>query len=69
MFRVNQRRGIMIARVNKLSEIAIKQAIKISKKYSIASARRVMLNANLPKHVIERVLYEPNKIRSTDLID
>ena len=69
MFRVYQRRGIMIARVNKLSEIATKQGIKISKNYSIASARRVMLNANLPKHAIERVLYEPHKIRSTDLLD
>lgn len=59
----------MIERENKLSEIAIKNAIKLSKTYSLASARRVMQQANLPNHIIERVLYEPNKIRNTDLLD
>lgn len=59
----------MIERKNKLSEIAIKQAIKLSKIYSLTSARRIMQQANLPNHVIERVLNEPNKTRGTDLSD
>ena len=59
----------MIERENKLSEIATKKGIKLSKIYSLASARRIMQQASLPNHVIERVLYEPNKIRSTDTLD
>lgn len=57
----------MIRRENKLSAIATKRGIKLSKIYSIASARKSMLQASLPNHVIERVLYDPLKIRSTDL--
>ena len=59
----------MIQRENKLSETAVKNAIKLSKTCTLTSVRRVMQNANMPDHIIERVLYEPNKIRCTDLLD
>ena len=59
----------MIKRENKLSETAIKNAIKLSKTHSFSSAQRVLQQANLPINIIERVLYEPNKIRHTDLLD
>ena len=56
----------MIDRKNKLVEIAIKKAIKLSKTHSFTSARRVLEQANFPDHIVERVLFEPHNIRKTD---
>ena len=57
---------MMIKRENKLAEVAIKRGIKLSKTHGLASAHRVMQQANLPTQIIQRVLNEPEKIRSTD---
>ncbi len=59
----------MIERKNKLAEVAIKRGIKLSKTHGLASAHRVMRQANLPTHMIQRVLYEFKRIRSADLLD
>ena len=55
----------MINRNNKIFEIAAKKAVELSRK-NFASARKMMEKTGVPDMVIERVLYEPYKIRSTD---
>ena len=55
----------MINRNNKIFEIAEKKA-EMSREKHFASASKMMRKIRLPHIVIERVLYEPHNIRSTD---
>ena len=57
----------MIERENKLLALATKRGIELSKIHDLPSVCKLMEEAKLPDHVIDRVLYEPMKIRSTDL--
>jgi hypothetical protein len=57
---------MMIKRDNKIFEIAAKHGIEMARKSHFASARKMMEKTVVPHPVIERVLYEPHKIRSTD---
>ena len=56
----------MIERRNTLFELAAKKAVEMSRKKRFAAARKMLVKAGLPITVIERVLYEPHNIRSTD---
>ena len=57
---------IMIKRNNKIFEIAAKKGAEMSREKYFASASKMMRKIGLPYIVIERVLYEPHNIRSTD---
>ena len=56
----------MINRDNKIFEIAAKKGAEMSRKKHYVSAYKMMEKIGLPYIVIERVLYEPHNIRSTD---
>jgi hypothetical protein len=56
----------MDKRINEFFELAVKRLIELNKRKDFASANKFMQQANLPVHVIERVLYEPYNIRRTD---
>jgi seryl-tRNA synthetase len=56
----------MIKRNNKIFEIAAKKGAEMSREKHFAAARKMMRKIGLPYRVIERVLYEPHNIRSTD---
>ena len=60
---------MMIIRENKLSEIATKKGINLSKIYSLTAISKLLKQANIPIDVIQRVLNQPSKIRSTDKSD
>jgi len=45
------------------------RGIELSLRKDVETARTVMQRANLPEEVIERVIHEPSKIRSTDLME
>ncbi len=53
-------------RNNKLFETIVKKSVEMSRKKRFAAARKMLEKAGLPTPVIERVLYEPHNIRSTD---
>lgn len=56
----------MINRNNKLFEIAVKKGAVLAREKHYLSASTMMEKTGLPYLVIERVLYEPHNIRSTD---
>lgn len=58
-----------IKRNNPTFEMAAKKGAQMSRKKHFASAIKMMEKTGLPYHVIDRVLFEPHNIRSTDLID
>jgi len=57
---------IMNKRNNSILEMVTKRGIEMSRRKDFVSAHRVMQKANVPIHVIRRVLKEPNNIRNTD---
>jgi hypothetical protein len=56
----------MSNRNNKFFEMVVKKGVEMSRKKRFAAARKMLEKAGLPMPVIERVLYEPHNIRSTD---
>lgn len=56
----------MIKRKNKLFEITARKGAEMSREKHYASAKKMMEKIGLPHNIIERVLYEPHNIRSTD---
>jgi len=56
----------MIERNNKIFEIAVKKGAEMSREKQYASAYKMMRKIGLSDFLIERVLYEPHNIRSTD---
>ncbi len=56
----------MIKRKNNTFELAVKKGIEMSKKRHFSSARKMLEKTGLPPLVIERLLYEPHNIRSSD---
>ena len=57
---------IMNKRNNSYSEMVTRRGIELSGREDFASALKVMLDANIPTHVIQRVLSQPRAIRNTD---
>ena len=57
----------MVNRNNKVIEKAVKEGIRISRDKGDAYAFLSLKKSNVPNEVIKRVLFEPHKIRSTDL--
>jgi hypothetical protein len=58
-----------IKRNNAIFEIAAKKGVEMSREKNFASATKMMEKIGLPDSVIDRVLYEPHNIRTTDLAD
>lgn len=57
----------MSPRINKDSENVVKIAINLAYNVSFSSAVKLMTEAGVSESVIERILYDPNNIRKTDL--
>ena len=58
----------MHSRNNKDSEFVIKEAINLALNVSYSSAEKLMVDSGISQIIIERILYDPNNIRKTDLI-
>ena len=59
----------MHSRNNKESEFIVKAAINLALNVSFSSAEKLMEDSGISETIIERILYDPNNIRKTDLID
>ena len=57
----------MHLRDNKELEVIVKTAINLAYNVSYTLAENLMLDAGVSPSTIERVLYDPNNIRKTDL--
>lgn len=57
----------MVIRNNKDSEIIVKAAINLAFNISYKSAAELMANAGISAAIIDRILYDPNNVRKTDL--
>lgn len=57
----------MHPRDNKELEIIVKMAINLACNVSYTYAENLMLDAGVSLSTIERVLYDPNNIRKTDV--
>lgn len=57
----------MIIRSNKDSEIIVKAAINLAFNISYKSAAELMSDAGISEQIIDRILYDPNNVRKTDL--
>ena len=57
----------MHPRENKELELIVKTAINLAYNVSYTLAENLMLDAGVSPGTIERVLYDPNNIRKTDL--
>ena len=57
---------IMIIRSNKILEEAVTMGIALSLKNEFIHATYMMKKAEVPHHIILRVLYDQNKIRESD---
>jgi len=57
----------MSTRINKDSEIVVKIAINLAYNVSFSSAVKLMTEAGISEYIIDRILYDPNNIRKTDL--
>ena len=57
----------MSPRDNKELEVIVKTAINLAYNVSYTLAENLMLDAGVSPGTIERVLYDPNNIRKTDL--
>ena len=58
---------MMVIRKNKDSEIIVKAAINLAFNISYKSAAELMANAGISASIIDRILYDPNNVRKTDL--
>ena len=56
-------------RTNKDSEFVVKIAINLALNISYDSAKKLMVDHGISETIIERILYDPNNIRKTDLKD
>ena len=59
----------MLPRTNKDSEFVIKIAINLALNVSYDSAEKLMVDNGISEIIIERILYDPNNIRRSDLIN
>ena len=57
----------MQPRANKESDFVIRVAINLASNVSLMSAEKMMIESGISKTIIERILYDPNNIRKTDL--
>ncbi|MES2501639.1 MAG: hypothetical protein V4545_03450 [Pseudomonadota bacterium] len=57
----------MIIRSNKSSEIIVKAAINLAFNISYKFAAELMSDAGISDQIIDRILYDPNNVRKTDL--
>lgn len=57
----------MFLRKNKDSEVVVKIAIHLALNRHYSSAAQLMSEAGISSNVIDRVLYDPNNIRKSDL--
>ncbi len=57
----------MLPRTNQISELVIKTAINLAFNVSFDSAEKLMMDFGISETIIERILYDPNNIRKTDL--
>ena len=57
----------MQPRTNKDSDFVIRVAINLASNVSLISAEKMMVDSGISKTIIERILYDPNNIRKTDL--
>ena len=57
----------MSPRDNKELEVIVKTAINLAYNVSYTLAENLMLDAGVSPSTIERVLYDPNNIRKSDL--
>ena len=51
------------------SEFVIKVAINLALNVSFDLAEKLMVDSGISETIIERILYDPNNIRKTDLND
>ena len=51
------------------SEFVIKLAINLALNVSFDLAEKLMVDSGISETIIERILYDPNNIRKTDLND
>ena len=59
----------MLPRTNKDSEFIIKIAFNLALNVSYDSAEKLMVDNGISEIIIERILYDPNNIRRSDLIN
>jgi hypothetical protein len=59
----------MQPRTNKDFDFLIRVAINLALNVSLVSAEKLMVDSGISKATIERILYDPNNIRKTDLKD
>ena len=59
----------MQPRTNKDSDFVIRVAINLASNVSLISAEKMMLDSGISKTIIERILFDSNNIRKTDLND
>jgi hypothetical protein len=59
----------MIKRNNAIFEISAREGAEMSRDKRYVLASEIMLKVGLPYTVIDRMLYEPDNIRSTDSAD
>lgn len=57
----------MQPRTNKDFDFVIRVAINLASNVSLMSAEKMMVDSGISKTIIERILYDPNNIRKTDL--
>jgi len=57
----------MQPRTNKDADFVIRVAINLASNVSLMSAEKMMIDSGISKTIIERILYDPNNIRKTDL--
>lgn len=57
----------MQPRTNKDSDFVIRVAINLASNVSLMSAEKMMVDSGISKTIIDRILYDPNNIRKTDL--
>ncbi len=56
----------MTMRKNTILEQAVKKGIELSRDKQNKSAVKMMTKAGVPYVIVDRVLYEPHNVRSTD---
>lgn len=56
----------MIMRKNKVFEKLVRKGIEMSKGKHYRTAEKMLVKAGIPYIVVDRVLYEPHNVRSTD---
>lgn len=59
----------MHPRVDRDSEFVIKVAINLASTISLVAAEKLMAESGISETIIERILYDPNNIRESDLDD